>query len=139
MRKLLRTALDNAGQMFDIGRNGKAYRILKEAVENYLRETESIPVDAPVKHDLGDIYLVRGCGLIKITQGDSIKYNLIKMENAMLEQLKQLRTATWDGNLISKQHRDELIKAELAEKKDGWNFLTAKGIKYLIDLGQLKP
>ena len=57
----------------------------------------------------------------------------------MLEQLKQLAKITWDGNLISKQYRDELVEVGLAEKRNGWNFLTAKGVQYLIDLGELKP
>jgi hypothetical protein len=34
-----------------------------------------------------------------------------------IEQLLQLfNGATWDGNLIGKMHRDELVKNELAER-----------------------
>lgn len=58
--------------------------------------------------------------------------------NARIEQLKQLATATWDGNLISKSDRDELVKAELAQRGYGWNWITEKGVKYLVDLGLLK-
>ena len=57
----------------------------------------------------------------------------------MLEQLKQLLTVTWDGNLISKKYRDDLVESGLAERQSGYNFLTAKGVKYLIDLKELKP
>jgi len=42
---------------------------------------------------------------------------------------------TWDGNLISKSHRDELAKAGLAQRFDGgFNLITPKGIQYLTDL-----
>ena len=57
----------------------------------------------------------------------------------MIEQLRQLITCTWDGNLISKYDRDQLVKAGLAERANGgWNFITAKGVEYLVTLGYLK-
>jgi predicted transcriptional regulator len=57
----------------------------------------------------------------------------------MLEQLTQLKTVTWDGNLISKDYRDQLVKAGLAERTNGgWNFITAKGVEYLFNLGVLR-
>ena len=60
------------------------------------------------------------------------------MKTGRLEQLKQLTTATWDGNLISKQDRTELVKSGLAAKAEGWNFITAEGIRALNNLGLLK-
>lgn len=56
-----------------------------------------------------------------------------------VEQLVQLKTVTWDGNLMSKSYRDDLVKAELAQRKEGWNWLTKKGVEYLVDLGLLRP
>ena len=56
-----------------------------------------------------------------------------------IEQLKQLATCTWDGNLISKGDRDELLKSGLTHYHRGWNWLSPKGIEYLLDLGLLKP
>jgi len=56
----------------------------------------------------------------------------------MIEQLNQLKEATWDGNLISKTHRDELVKMGLADRAHGWNYITGKGIEYLVTLGYLK-
>ncbi len=61
------------------------------------------------------------------------------MSNPRLEQLKQLMTITWDGNLISKTDREELFKSELCAKSCGWNFLTPEGVRVLIMLGELKP
>ncbi len=36
---------------------------------------------------------------------------------------------TWDGNLISKSDRDELVDADMCERWQGWNFLNLDGIK----------
>lgn len=53
----------------------------------------------------------------------------------MIEQLQQLCTVTWDGNLIGKSCRDDLVKAGLAQRwEGGFNFITAKGFEYLRDL-----
>jgi len=53
----------------------------------------------------------------------------------MIEQLQCLCMLTWDGNLISKSHRDELVKAGLAQRfEGGYNLITAKGVQYLYDL-----
>lgn len=52
----------------------------------------------------------------------------------MIEQLQQLCTVTWDGNLIAKSYRDELVKAKLAARFAGYNFITPKGLTYLIEL-----
>ena len=62
------------------------------------------------------------------------------MDNPTLEQLRQLLTVTWDGNLISKSRRDTLVKAEMARKVDGgWNMLTAKGVQIAEVFGLIKP
>lgn len=61
------------------------------------------------------------------------------MVNSRLEQLVQLLRVTWDGDLISKSDRDELIKVEYCSKCEGWNYITYEGIKALIKIGALKP
>jgi hypothetical protein len=62
------------------------------------------------------------------------------MENTgRLEQLRQLLTATWDGDLIDKTDRAALVDSGLAIQKEGWNLISAEGIKCLVDLGILKP
>lgn len=62
--------------------------------------------------------------------------NDAKLKNGFVEQLFLLfKGVTWDGDLISKVDRDELVKAGLADRKRGYNFITAKGIEYLLDLG----
>jgi hypothetical protein len=56
-----------------------------------------------------------------------------------IDQLSQLLGGpVWDGNLISKHHRDELRTAGFAGSFGGWNFITAEGIKVAIILGLLK-
>lgn len=55
-----------------------------------------------------------------------------------LEQLIDIfRGSVWDGNLISKRDRDELVKAGLVVKSHGWNIITPKGVTYLNELGLL--
>ena len=66
--------------------------------------------------------------------------NDTQLKSGYIEQLFLLfKGATWGGDLISKQHRDELVKAELAERKRGYNFITGKGIEYLLDMGIVHP
>lgn len=36
---------------------------------------------------------------------------------------------TWDGNIISKPDRDELFKLGLAERVNGWSYLTTAGVE----------
>ena len=53
----------------------------------------------------------------------------------MIEQLQLLCMLTWDGNLIAKGYRDDLVKAGLAQKfEGGFNLITPKGVQYLCDL-----
>lgn len=53
----------------------------------------------------------------------------------MIEQLQQLCTLTWDGNVIGKTHRDWLVKHELAQRLNGgFNLITPKGVQYLTEL-----
>ena len=59
--------------------------------------------------------------------------------NGHIEQLKQLVTATWDGNLISKSHRDDLVKNGLAQRAYGYNWITEKGVEHLVNLHLLVP
>jgi hypothetical protein len=55
-----------------------------------------------------------------------------------LEQLRQLRTATWDGNLVSKQARSSLFRKGLATSFNGWQVITQEGLAILDTLGELK-
>lgn len=56
----------------------------------------------------------------------------------MVEQLKQLLRVTWDGNLISKRDRDELVKLGYVDRTEGYNFITKKGIQYLINYSEME-
>lgn len=53
------------------------------------------------------------------------------------EQLKQLITPTWDGNVVSKALRDKLVVLGHASQKEGFNFLTASGVNACRVLGFL--
>lgn len=35
---------------------------------------------------------------------------------------------TWDGNLPSKAGRDQLVRLDMADRMDGWNWLTREGV-----------
>lgn len=41
---------------------------------------------------------------------------------------------TWDGNIISKDGRGNLIKAGLADRVEGFAFLTREGMKLAISV-----
>lgn len=57
------------------------------------------------------------------------------LSSAAVETLGQLfvKGPTWDGDIISKAGRTELIDAELAERENGWNYLTRDGIRAAIE------
>lgn len=59
--------------------------------------------------------------------------------HTQIEQLEQLKTVTWDGDLIGKSTRDDLVKNGLAQRGHGYNWITEKGVEYLVTLGALKP
>ena len=59
--------------------------------------------------------------------------------HTQIEQLEQLKTVTCDGNLIASETRDQLVKNGLVERAHGWNWITAKGVEYLVTLGSLRP
>lgn len=57
-----------------------------------------------------------------------------------IEQLMQIfNGAIWDGDLISKDSRTQLVKAGLVEQTGGYNIITSKGVGYVIDLGLIRP
>jgi hypothetical protein len=62
------------------------------------------------------------------------------MNTGTLETLKQLfRSPVWDGNLVSKDHRDALVKRGLVIKcAEGINLITPKGVTILADLGMIQ-
>jgi hypothetical protein len=40
--------------------------------------------------------------------------------------------STWDGNLISKSARTRLVELGLVQQVDGWNIITAEGVKQAV-------
>lgn len=55
-----------------------------------------------------------------------------------LEALWQLRMTVWDGYLISKTTRDELVTMGLAGRLNGWQFITREGMAVLYVYGLLE-
>lgn len=55
------------------------------------------------------------------------------------EQLCQLLRITWDGDLVSKSHRDRLVKDGFAEKAAGYNIITPAGIRHLDNSKLIQP
>lgn len=47
-----------------------------------------------------------------------------------------LNGPTWDGNLISKDERDNLVDAGFVDRDNGWNFLTVKGVREAVRLSR---
>lgn len=43
--------------------------------------------------------------------------------------------STWDGNVPSKSGRDELVQMGLAERGEGWQWLTPAGMRVALDSG----
>lgn len=60
-----------------------------------------------------------------------------KTGGSYIAQLCQLLTATWDGDLIAKPHRDELVRVGYAVRGNGWNIITLEGIDALRKLNLL--
>lgn len=57
----------------------------------------------------------------------------------LLPQLCQLLSATWDGGIIAKADRDELIKKGLAVRGCGYTVITVEGLDLLTKLNILRP
>jgi hypothetical protein len=66
-------------------------------------------------------------------QAKPVSQGLIEMD-----QLRQLLTPCWDGNLLSKPARDHLHRSGLVGRVNGWNFLTDKGVEYCVTLRLLR-
>jgi hypothetical protein len=60
---------------------------------------------------------------------------LPRLTPVQLEQLTQLVSPTYDGNVISKSVRSELVDMKLADRWNGLNFITQAGICVLDTLG----
>lgn len=57
----------------------------------------------------------------------------------MIAQLQQLTCLTWDGDLIGKSFRDDLVKSGYVERFNGWNLITKEGIRLLENLKFIAP
>lgn len=56
-----------------------------------------------------------------------------------IDQFRQIvKGPVWDGNLIGKSNRDELVKNGLVARTMGWNFLTKEGMEVAVKLKIVK-
>lgn len=71
---------------------------------------------------------------------DRFYVNPSRKINGIREQLVQLLRVTWDGDLISKTHRDECVKFGWAIRTNGgFNIITKEGIEYLYSEKIIEP
>jgi len=61
-----------------------------------------------------------------------------RLTASQLEALWQLRMTVWDGYLISKTARDQLVDLGLAARLAGWQFITREGMAVLDCYGLLE-
>jgi hypothetical protein len=54
-----------------------------------------------------------------------------RLTASQLEALWQLRVTVWDGYVISKMLRDQLVDKGLAARLAGWQFITREGMAVL--------
>lgn len=55
-------------------------------------------------------------------------------DSSYLEQLMQLLQIVWDGDLMSKEDRNRLVKDGLAVRtNNGFNIITKEGIEMLVE------
>lgn len=63
-----------------------------------------------------------------------------KKQMGVTEALLQLTHITFDGDLISKDHRSHLVKVGYAEQMPGgFNVITADGLNVLLNLKLIAP
>lgn len=60
------------------------------------------------------------------------------LSGAEKDVLMQLREVTWDGNLVSKVGRSELVRKGLATQYEGYQVVSPKGLILLESLGKLE-
>lgn len=61
-----------------------------------------------------------------------------RLTATQLECLWQLRMTVWDGYLISKTGRDQLVDKGLVARCNGWQFITREGMCVLDTYGLLE-
>ena len=71
-----------------------------------------------------------------ISAADRITF-LPPLQAVQIEQLTQLVSPTYDGNVMSKSIRSELVNLKLAERWNGLTFITQAGMCVLDTLGIL--
>lgn len=49
-----------------------------------------------------------------------------------------LRGPTWDGHVIAKSGRDELVRRGFAKHENGWAFLTDDGVRFCVNTTRCK-
>ena len=60
------------------------------------------------------------------------------MSSSAIDVLRQLflRGPVWDGNLVSKAGRTELVDSGYAAQSDGWQWLTDSGVELAVTAGR---
>lgn len=63
-----------------------------------------------------------------------VQSKILGMSSAAREVLRCLffHGPTWDGDVPSKSGRDELVGMKLADRMDGWQWLTREGVDFSL-------
>ena len=77
-------------------------------------------------------------GWFDVDDPEQRKAGCPRLTAVQLEVLYQLRMTVWDGYLISKTARSELVDMGLATRCNGWQVLTREGLAVLDTYGLLK-
>lgn len=67
----------------------------------------------------------------------TIQEKLGLLSSGELEVLRQLffHGPTWDGNIVCKNSRGGLFRRAMAQRYNGWTYLTGHGIECAVDFG----
>lgn len=69
----------------------------------------------------------------------SIQDQIFGMTSATRDTLRCLflKGPTWDGDLPSKTGRDALVERGMAERWNGWQWLTLSGVRFAVEVMML--
>ncbi len=95
----------------------------------------SVLYDIEIPVEIDDMGKVQDATIIVAVESSFVKTRReLQMTKTCQDQLKQLMTATWDGDLMSKTDRTALVELGFIARHNGYNFITEKGIQAALDL-----
>jgi len=103
----------------------KGYAAVREARENAEKQYQDSAIQQVVKSKYDQ----------RMDEGSAAA----GIPRSIYETLHQLaKGPIWDGNLISKTDRDQVVRTGLCDRTLGWNFLTNAGVTACVNYGILR-